>query len=237
MPAYHSTFGAGSQVLALTTLTTLTSSPQVVGNMAITPIKTTSRGPAPCLPPSEEADIIDEALYYFKANVFFRTYEIKSEADRVLIYLTLYITECLKKLQKCSSKAQGLQDMYSLAIARFDIPGASSLQGMPVSPPPAGDPGFPLNGMYLRPASPEVADLMRQYFLQVPTGRASMTPSPPAASRDRPAPLREGVRDAGRATEQVVDLLCQEAVHGEVPERAGGELILQLLQHLLTNHR
>ena len=48
---------------------------------------------------SEEADIIDEALYYFKANVFFRTYEIRSEADRVLIYLTLYITDCLKKLQ------------------------------------------------------------------------------------------------------------------------------------------
>jgi actin related protein 2/3 complex subunit 3 len=108
MPAYHSSFGSGSQL---------------VGNMAITPIKTTNRGPAPCLPPSEEADIIDEALYYFKANVFFRTYEIKSESDRVLIYLTLYTTECLKKLQKCSSKAQGLQEMYSLAIARFDIPG------------------------------------------------------------------------------------------------------------------
>ena len=110
------------------------------------------RGPAPCLPVTEEADIIDEALYYFKANVFFRTYEIKSESDRVLIYLTLYITECLKKLQKCSSKAQGLQEMYSLAIARFDIP---------------GDPGFPLNGMYQRPTSPETADLMRQYFLQL----------------------------------------------------------------------
>ena len=48
---------------------------------------------------SAEADVIDEALTYFKANVFFRTYEIRSEADRVLIYLTLYITDCLKKLQ------------------------------------------------------------------------------------------------------------------------------------------
>ena len=50
---------------------------------------------------SAEADVIDEALTYFKANVFFRTYEIRSEADRVLIYLTLYITDCLKKLQVC----------------------------------------------------------------------------------------------------------------------------------------
>ncbi len=38
-----------------------------------------------------EQDVIDEALHYFKANVFFRTYEIKSDADRVLIYVTLYI--------------------------------------------------------------------------------------------------------------------------------------------------
>jgi ARP2/3 complex ARPC3 (21 kDa) subunit len=38
-----------------------------------------------------EMDVIDEALHYFKANVFFRTYEIKSDADRVLIYVTLYI--------------------------------------------------------------------------------------------------------------------------------------------------
>ena len=147
--------------------------------------------------------MIDEALTYFKANVFFRTYEIRSEADRVLIYLTLYITDCLKKLQviindrndkslllefnfvgeveaivtifdvmkiisfstnshficfffsapqRCSSKSQGQQEMYSLAIARFDIP---------------GDAGFPLNGVYAKPQTPEQADLMRQYFLQV----------------------------------------------------------------------
>ena len=51
-------------------------------------------------------DIVDEALMYFKANVFFRNYEIKSEADRVLIYLTLYIIECLKKLDRCHSKNQ-----------------------------------------------------------------------------------------------------------------------------------
>ena len=42
--------------------------------------------------------------------------------------------------------------MYSLAIARFDIP---------------GDAGFPLNGVYAKPQTPEQADLMRNYFLQV----------------------------------------------------------------------
>lgn len=62
----------------------------------------------------------------------------QSEADRVLIYITLYITECLKRLQKCSNKNQGLQEMYALAISKFDIP---------------GEPNFPLNSVYARPAN------------------------------------------------------------------------------------
>lgn len=89
-----------------------------------------------------ELDIVEEALSYFKANVFFKTYEIQGDADRVLIYLTLYISECLKKVLRCTTKDQALQEMYSLAIGRFDIP---------------GDPGFPLNSVYQRPASNEDA--------------------------------------------------------------------------------
>lgn len=114
------------------------------------PIKTQFRGPVPSQGNLNEQDIIDEALYYFKANVFFRTYEIKvstqqsvhhmtnvlmfqSEADRLLIYITLYVTECLKKLQKCTNKSQAQSEMKSLAISRFDLP---------------GDAGFPLNTVY-----------------------------------------------------------------------------------------
>ncbi|KAK4878518.1 hypothetical protein RN001_011024 [Aquatica leii] len=122
MPAYHSTFLEPQQV---------------IGNTAILPFKTQYRGPAP-IQASQDTDIIDEALYYFKANVFFRTYEIRSEADRLLIYITLYITECLKKLQRCSSKSQAQNEMYTLAISRFDIP---------------GDAGFPLNSVYGKPQS------------------------------------------------------------------------------------
>lgn len=47
-----------------------------LANMAVLPLRTNFRGPAP--PFNEDTmDIIDEALYFFKANVFFRTYEIK----------------------------------------------------------------------------------------------------------------------------------------------------------------
>ena len=129
-----------------------------IGNTAYLSFKTKCRGPVQSLlrqdvaDEGSEVDIIEEALSYFKANVFFKTYEIQSDADRVLIYVTLYITECLKKLQRCSSKEQGMQEMYSLAISRFDIP---------------GDPGFPLNSVYSRPSNGEEADLLRQYLLQL----------------------------------------------------------------------
>ncbi len=111
--------------------------------MAILPLKTQFRGPAP--KEMGESDILDEALYYFKANVFFRTYEVKSEADRLLIYLTLYITECLKKLQKCSNKNTAQNEMYTLAISKFDIP---------------GEPGFPLNSVYAKPTSQHEAGIV-----------------------------------------------------------------------------
>jgi len=135
MPAYHSQF---------------LNPPKLLGNMALLSLRTTFKGPAP--KDNADFDIIDEALYYFKANVFFKNYEIKSEADRTLIYITLYITECLKKLQRCQSKNNGLKEMHSLAINRFYLPGEAQ---------------FPLNAMYTRPSSRQEEDSMRAYFQQL----------------------------------------------------------------------
>ncbi|GAB6028681.1 Actin- protein 2/3 complex subunit 3-A [Chamberlinius hualienensis] len=136
MPAYHSQF---------------IKAPQLIGNMALLPIKTSYRGPAPKAN-KDDQDIIDEALYYFKANVFFREFEIKSEADLVLIYLTLYIIECLKKLQKCATKNQALQEMATLAVTKFDLP---------------GDHGFPFRTGFAAPSPGQEADLLRQYLTQL----------------------------------------------------------------------
>ena len=114
MPSYHSKL----------------TSDKSIGNVALLPFRTKFRGPiqnysvANGNEGSEAAqDIIDEALFYFKPNVFFKTYEIQSNADRVLIYLTLYIIECLKRLQRLNSKEGAFQEMHALAISRFDIPG------------------------------------------------------------------------------------------------------------------
>lgn len=67
----------------------------------------------PFLGNSEDVDIIDEALMYFKPNIFFREYDIKGAADRTLIYLFLYITECLKRLHRVGTFEP---DPYSLCI-------------------------------------------------------------------------------------------------------------------------
>ncbi|PAA62009.1 hypothetical protein BOX15_Mlig006309g1 [Macrostomum lignano] len=138
MPAYHSEF---------------VQPPKLVGNMALLPLRTKFRGPAP-QEASLEKDIIDEALFYFKANVFFKNYEIKSEADRVLIYLTLYILDVLKKVHRCQNKNQAAKEINAMGIAKFDIP---------------GDPGFPreLNAMYAKPRDRAEDDAMRQYIQQL----------------------------------------------------------------------
>lgn len=118
--------------------------------MALLPIRTQYKGPAPkgC----EKADIIDEAIYYFRANIFFRNYEIKSESDRTLIYITLYITECLKKLQRCTSKNAAQKEMYTLALKNYPIP---------------GDSAFPLNALYAKPQKGTEEETMRQYLQQI----------------------------------------------------------------------
>lgn len=141
MPAYHSKLGSVGGTL---------------GNMAYLTFRTKFRGPVQVCDERHlidgELDIIDEALLYFKPNVFFRTYEIQSDADRIIIYLTLFIIECLKRLQKCTSRDQAIQEMYGLAISRFDIP---------------GDPNFPLNSMFHRPTKQEHVELMKSYMTQL----------------------------------------------------------------------
>ncbi|XP_011853321.1 PREDICTED: actin-related protein 2/3 complex subunit 3 [Mandrillus leucophaeus] len=135
MPAYHSSL--------------MDPDTKLIGNMALLPIRSQFKGPAPR--ETKDTDIVDEAIYYFKANVFFKNYEIKNEADRTLIYITLYISECLKKLQKCNSKSQGEKEMYTLGITNFPIP---------------GEPGFPLNAIYAKPANKQ-EDVMRAYLQQL----------------------------------------------------------------------
>eukprot|EP00033_Pygsuia_biforma_P000468 GCRY01000554.1.p1 GENE.GCRY01000554.1~~GCRY01000554.1.p1 ORF type:complete len:173 (+),score=24.77 GCRY01000554.1:180-698(+) len=116
--------------------------------ISMLPIKTSVKGPAPS---TNEDDIIDETLKLFKANVLFRNYEILGDADRTLIYLTLYTSECLMKCLNIKSKGEAVKALYTLSLENFKVP---------------GDSGFALGGFVKPPQSRQESDLFRQYFTQ-----------------------------------------------------------------------
>eukprot|EP00164_Ancoracysta_twista_P005336 GFYU01007299.1.p1 GENE.GFYU01007299.1~~GFYU01007299.1.p1 ORF type:complete len:176 (-),score=45.50 GFYU01007299.1:185-712(-) len=134
---YHSTFNEAQCQQACT--------------CGILPLKTTVKGPAPPhLDPGKD-DIIDEALTFFKANVFFRNFDMKGPADRTLVYLTCYITTCLKALERTQTKEDGKKTLTTLALDSFSVP---------------GDNGFALGGFFQPPKDRSEADLWRGYIKQ-----------------------------------------------------------------------
>lgn len=89
-----------------------------------------------------DPDIVDESIDLFRANSLFRNFEIKGAADRVLIYLILFISDCLGRIangqtKRWSQNETGKQ-LASYAVDNFSLP---------------GEPGFPLNTLYAAPAS------------------------------------------------------------------------------------
>ena len=89
------------------------------GNLALLPLRTRTRGPAyslPALAPgtsdldidpdSESYDSLDEVLSLFRANTFFRNFEIKGPADRLLIYGILFLSEALGKIKPSMGKKE-----------------------------------------------------------------------------------------------------------------------------------
>ena len=137
MPAYHSTFiGEDSDA-------------RIIGSMSLLPIHTQFRGPA--YPPQQDYDIIEEILDLFRANCFFRNFEIKGNSDRLLIYGILFISDCLSKLNLKTTFREATRILNNLALDNFSLP---------------GDIGFPLNNLYQPPKNKNDADLLRSYLQQ-----------------------------------------------------------------------
>ncbi len=138
-PAYHSAFTTHDGKKAC--------------GCAILPLKTKVKGPAPLEPKADVEDVIDEVLKYFKANVLFRKYQIESDADRVLIYLTVYVHQCLLRLERKNVQNRGDADkvLFTLAQERFSLP---------------GDSDFALGGFYTPPANSTEKGLIEGYFKQ-----------------------------------------------------------------------
>ena len=91
---------------------------------------------------ADRTDIVDEAITFFRANVFFRNFDIKSSADKLLIYLTFYINVALKRLEGCRTLAEGTKAIINLGLENVPVPGES---------------GFPFPGLFALPQSKKEA--------------------------------------------------------------------------------
>ncbi|CEH13326.1 actin-related protein arpc3 [Ceraceosorus bombacis] len=145
MPAYHSAHNEDAGI-------------QSIASMSILPIRTKIRGPAPPMPleaSAEDMDIVEESIDLFRANCLFRNFEIKGGADRLLIYLILYISDCLSKIASARvpmSQNEAIKQLSTLAVDNFSLP---------------GDAGFPLNNLYSAPATRQEADQLKSYLTQL----------------------------------------------------------------------
>jgi len=97
---------------------------QEVCGMSLLPLKTKLKGPMP-ISRSADEDIIDEALKNFRVNVMMAGFKIEGGADRVTIFLTLFIAQCLKRLEKANDASQAEKLMFDLAHEKFPVPGDS----------------------------------------------------------------------------------------------------------------
>eukprot|EP00299_Pterocystis_sp_00344_P008218 c3029_g1_i1.p1 GENE.c3029_g1_i1~~c3029_g1_i1.p1 ORF type:complete len:189 (-),score=35.79 c3029_g1_i1:52-585(-) len=139
MPAYHSTIEEEGAV--------------VVCKTALLPLKTTVRGPAPPAD-AEKEDIIDVALFTFKANSLQKNFEFKSHGDRTLVYATLFISQCLARIFKLkpSSKAEGKKILFALAMEEFSKPGEAA---------------FPVSAFFEAPKNKDEGETWRLYMKQM----------------------------------------------------------------------
>ncbi|KAJ9642842.1 subunit of the Arp2/3 complex [Coniosporium tulheliwenetii] len=138
---------------------------QIIGNIALLPLRTRTRGPAQQLPLSPtESDLtidpshpsydpVDEILSLFRANTFFRNFEIKGPADRILIYGILFVSDCLSRLKPGMSRREGEKALGNVSLdSNFKIP---------------GDAGFPLNQAFEAPRDRGQAEVLRAYLMQL----------------------------------------------------------------------
>ena len=65
---------------------------------------TDSKGGLPQLDDEQQMAAVKECIKYFRPNVLFRTFELQGPGDRLLIVMTLIITEILKEIKKNQGK-------------------------------------------------------------------------------------------------------------------------------------
>ena len=66
---------------------------------------------------NKNIDIIDEVLLYFRANILFKSYKIKSDADKIIVYLSVFLCKCLSVLEDCHEDPKKSKDILKNLIS------------------------------------------------------------------------------------------------------------------------
>ncbi|CAA6665043.1 unnamed protein product [Spirodela intermedia] len=103
------------------------------------PLKTHIKGPAPDAD-QDSVDIVDEAITFFRANVFFKNFDVQSSGDKLL------------RLEGCRTLAEGTKAIINLGLETVPVP---------------GEQGFPFSGLFTPPQSKKEAELLRNYLKQI----------------------------------------------------------------------
>ena len=157
--------------------------------------------------PGAGEDVVDEALTYFRANVLYRKFDVQGApphaarlacrvsdagrvllwagtSDRTLIYLTLYISACLRKLESASNPAAAQKVRHQCRLTRSCRPlthlaPAQALYTLAVEPfAIPGDAQWPLGGLFSPPATKEEAGALAWlHGRDVPAADPSIHPS------------------------------------------------------------
>ena len=68
-------------------------------------------------------DIVDEAIYLYRANIMFKNYKVEGPADKVIVFLTCYIQKCLEQIQRYPEHDKAVRIVQEIASdpKAFDI--------------------------------------------------------------------------------------------------------------------
>lgn len=98
-------------------------------------------------------DVIEEAMYYFRANMLFRNFQPRGPADNTLLYVTLFIAQCVSKCEKCKDVTEGRKELAKLRSDQaYATPDSAN---------------WPLAGFTNKAKSAGEKDTMKAYFKQI----------------------------------------------------------------------
>jgi hypothetical protein len=143
-------------------------------------------------------------LDLFRANSLFRNFEIKGPADRTLIILILFISDCLAKLgsaRTVPTQIEATKLLNTLSVDTFPIP---------------GDANFPLNSHYASPSSrSEAGKLLPSFYSYKYSSIIRLSPpiSDTSASGTLSTAGREVICRWDRQAQQMVDVIPEKTFH------------------------